>query len=802
MTGWLDRLLHGNKAGSASQGKVRDRSDPSAVAERPGAPGVARPPVPVAAPSLPPPRTASLSREEEIRQLRVQIAEIAKRGLPNNPSPAPQRPTLPTTPPRPVPVRASTPAPSAAPAAWRRPGERMRIDGVEIEGGWIYLGRSLPEGESSPWVSARNAPCLINPDLKTAPPSGVLADLGYFPDYAQISPDQRGYFLRWLASDRSDPTAPVGYVRLYVFGLEHRVLVDAPSTAELEHIGSEVERLGRAYEQTSLRYELKRFKDAIDLKVLLGAPAALEAWRPSVDAPARQGFSLAMKVVLARRVVADQPLDFDLAISGYLSLPFGHDDQSWVVGRISEPLRTLAAPAFAKKYPNGFRLRDRKTSSLGGSYRSVNYNLRSPDLIKEAFGRLPDPEELNWKGMESLCAPLIARLEPYARYLAKSRHPDSLEGVLLLPHEARTMQQSVRLSSATDRLAGIAQPVGDIAVQDLASACIGSAEGWNLHKLRQVQDVLKGLGFGLEPDPGLGKVEVKAQKSYCVFALDGQEASPDPALTLATVLLSALSGAQGEAADGEGSYGRGTLAVARALDLAPKLLPRLEARRRGLGRVATSRHRLARAVEDLPAEDRARLAQVAIVVAAQLGSSSRAIMTALERLYEVLKLDHRTLYAELHQRSAEHLPVVEAATSGSAHAIPRPPVGPKSGPGEVDMERVRRIARETQTVAQTLAAIYEDEEEPVTSSQAPFARDIASSGLDARHDGLLALLTERDVWSEEAFELICRSAQLMPAAAAETLNDWAYERFGEPVLEDEGEWRVNRAIVDQGRTST
>lgn len=84
-------------------------------------------------------------------------------------------------------------------------------------------------------------------------------------------------------------------------------------------------------------------------------------------------------------------------------------------------------------------------------------------------------------------------------------------------------------------------------------------------------------------------------------------------------------------------------------------------------------------------------------------------------------------------------------------------------------------------MSRLLASIFV--EAPV--AEAPKA-PVASSrfaGLDAGHavllDALIAAPMPRD-----AFDTAARTARLMPDGAIETINDWGFDRFDEPVIED------------------
>lgn len=72
-----------------------------------------------------------------------------------------------------------------------------------------------------------NDPCLVDPSKEVARQGDyTVAQMGYWPSYAEISSTARGAYLNWLAGGRKDPNADVGYVFLFFYGLERRAIID------------------------------------------------------------------------------------------------------------------------------------------------------------------------------------------------------------------------------------------------------------------------------------------------------------------------------------------------------------------------------------------------------------------------------------------------------------------------------------------------------------------------------------------------------------------------------------------------
>src|SRR3546814_5554986 len=86
----------------------------------------------------------------------------------------------------------------------------------------LYVGTSLAA------ENGRDDPCLIDPS-KSIARDGNYAErhMDYWPSYSDISATARRAYLSWLAEGRNAAGADIGYVFLFFYGLERRVLVDA-----------------------------------------------------------------------------------------------------------------------------------------------------------------------------------------------------------------------------------------------------------------------------------------------------------------------------------------------------------------------------------------------------------------------------------------------------------------------------------------------------------------------------------------------------------------------------------------------
>ena len=131
------------------------------------------------------------------------------------------------------------------PGTWVKPGKKAKVGKFSIQQGFFYVGGQLKGLGNYDYI---NDPSLIDPTLRldVRSPDYAGDQMNYWPSYSTISPQSRAAYIEWLASDRSDPGTYIGYIFLYFYGIERRLLVD-----DKDGMVSEEER-------TALIQELKR----------------------------------------------------------------------------------------------------------------------------------------------------------------------------------------------------------------------------------------------------------------------------------------------------------------------------------------------------------------------------------------------------------------------------------------------------------------------------------------------------------------------------------------------------------------
>ncbi|SDT88032.1 Tellurite resistance protein TerB [Stappia sp. ES.058] len=686
-------------------------------------------------------------------------------------------------------------ASAASPARWVSPGDKVAIAGLEILGGNFYFGQSLC---ATDFDQPEN--CLVNPSLmigRGGDPAGQ--SMPYWPSYSRIHPNARRSYLEWLASARDDPDASIGYVFLYFYGLERRFFVDEASR-DNDAIIDEVRRLISIYGRNgSFRNYATQF-----LEFASPLSGNLRT-RPEIDAEASHGFEfpLPARLYLGARLADGQVLDAEDCLLWFVSLP--ETRLRTPAKRCFDLFQTLWKIRFQERHPEGLKVRTPKRTLKNTGYRAASGTFTATLTGATA---IPDITSLTspLKGFAAIAETCTSDLESYSRFVGKRpEDAQSTEAAVLLPKAFLSCDDDNPLKALSQKISETfaGRPTGKIALAELCEKVGLGAPGEGkvpASLFNKLGAALDRLDIGYEPDRRYGAVPPPPDGTVVFFraanaaAVDQDRAQFHAARTI--VEINAL------AAWADGVVDASELAtLQQEISAVPGLGPvervRLLAYASALlGGTANSRA-LMKGLAKLDDAGRRRVAQATVAVVLADGHVSHSEVVFIEKLWKTLGFPKEELYGALHSGNvvAEEPVTVMTETSEPGHPIPPPPapapVSATRAQVDIDNDRLTRILSETSAVSSLLSEIFIEEEASVTphrpqasSHRRPF------DGLDTEHgDLLLFLLTEQRV-ERSAFEGRAKELRVLPDGAIETINEWGFELYDEPVLEDDDELTV------------
>lgn len=385
----------------------------------------------------------------------------------------------------------SWPDPSAAGARWVPLGEPVHLGGVSVDRGGVYVGEHLaPLDRQAPLAVAA---CLVRPNLEVDwKRPDDRGDVGFWPSYSRLPPRSRAGYLRFLAGGAQHPQAPTGFLFLYFYGLERRLLVNLARTAELLPTGrvdgaagvelaalglertallTEVERLLTVYER---HYSVRRYATDL-LRVSAWADAPQPSEHPDVGGINTRQVSAPLTLALGRLVARGKPVSAEWAWAWWRSHPATGTPVA--LRRCPEEFGDLFRCLYRQRHSDGLVL-PAPSQAL-----SIYYRAASPDLphgrwvTTDAADVTLLAEPLDQ--LAAVAAEASSKLRRYSRYLATQgdQTPARTARPLLPPELQPAVQPDTQALVAWVRHRLGEQDVCTVDVRDLMTVWTGGLPG-------------------------------------------------------------------------------------------------------------------------------------------------------------------------------------------------------------------------------------------------------------------------------------------------------------------------------------
>jgi tellurite resistance protein len=707
--------------------------------------------------------------------------------------------------------RSSLPSRRNTVLRWVAPDESIDVGIFRIPSGMVYVSDGHP---STAEASAINLRLPIGQSQQ-----GEHAPLNYYPQYVWLSPDQRAAYLAWLAKGRKDEnpaSRELGYIFLFLYGLERRLLVD---NGQEQEVIAEVVRLLHHYGTYTRSKSLQSY--AGQLVHFWGWKQGAQYYAQLLDWMKTLPISLLaddeLAIVLASQFKSDAPLSVELAYE-VASRDFA-SRRSVVVSRVNEEFRELFAKRYLEAFPGGMKLNCSKRNAR------LFYRPASPTLLYGLRNGLSIeiPDVLGSTGQfRPLSATWNACVEDLAGYsrarFKTGSSSKNLKAYLALPEELKPSVPHP-LAKQWEGLLSEGRTCKDCTFIDVGSAAhlidVPQREKLTPGQSRDLAQTIESLGFVVEPDARHESAYAWDQE-LAVFKPIGAKVTPPSQNYLgASVLLKLcvlVAGADGHVAPEELDVSRRF--VETKLSLSSEDHRRLEALEQVLvadpNRVSGS---LARIAKPVPKEQRELICEVLVYVAAADSVVTKDEIRALERIFRAFELPLEKLENHLKSLGPEfgEVTIQNAGDRTPGEPIPRP-----GQPFRIDMSRVDRIAQETSEVVGILSKVMTEEEpesaEPTRNeeslapkvSTAPLVPQLKEPGraapewlksLESKYQPVLLHLLERVSWSRTEFDELAKKSGLMPLDAFDAINGWADEKLGDFLLEGEDTISIRKQLI-------
>lgn len=667
---------------------------------------------------------------------------------------------------------------------WLGADEKVEIGGVAIRGGLFYTGVKLesPNGDTEP--------SLVNSVLPVAPYGDYRGPTSYWLVYAQLSPSERRAYLNWLASDRSDPGCSISYVRLYLFGLERRILLDSVTDPESRKdwpsIKQALRNLGSVYGEVygPIRGYTNSLLDWMELdsveEKLYSKPI------PQFDRSYELPFYV--RLALGQCSLDRAPIPAQLALAWIRLNP----DVSLRTAaiRCADEFDRLFVERYHELFGSGMVLPKNRTKLKFVRQPASPAFYGTPPKAK-TFGDVPDVTALRapLKGLLEVVQQCTNELGAYSRLVGKSPElRDGLEALLLLPSSIWPQsQRSILRSIAEDVQAG------NVTTQliELTARFGPSSAPLGREKIRDLARALESVHVGMEPNVLEGARAPSEADPIVIFALlPGQSHKTDAAAYQTAILTLQLASA---VARSDGSF-------------STRELEHLSLEIDGWSHLSTADHRRLRAhlnllaaspitlpslrkkLDPLDSTTKETIAASMATLAQVDGMVSPAEVRFLEKVYKALGVESKRVFSDIH-----------APRSGKTQ-----PQSTQSASFQLDPERIAALQRDTAKVSALLANIFTEQDLDISHGQAPSVPmneepDTSKGllGLDEAHSALLRLMLSRPSWTRTELEDGAADLELMLDGALEQINDASFDAYDIPFSDGDDPLEINPEFIEK-----
>ncbi len=693
---------------------------------------------------------------------------------------------------------------------WYPPGQTVLFEDLTLLGGMFY---------STPLALDRTGePSAIVTTAKVSKYSDAPSwDVGYYPAYENLLPSQRRTYLEWLAAGRRDQRPEeraLGYLFLYFYGLERRIILDKDrDPALIEELLALLGHYTPHHKSRSLRsyfLSLAHYGSR-----LIGTDQYRYFWPRFFEIDEGKTGDEAMKLVLANLCELGEPMHWSIAYRLAMASPASR--KSVVVCRAQQEFWTLFQTRYENDFSGGMNLKAAKHAAV------FRYQPASMALLARTDYGKAWPYELkvaNAAGLHSQFSRIseiwnscVDDLSGYTRALSSKKQTDAggLKAWMELPDELKEKNASP-MQPFWEWMATNAPREEEFhfVTAGTLAPWFGIAERKKLTRT-QANEIVKGaaaMGWTVAPHPDHVDQAFAWDQEIAVYkrTSDAPLEPHTPGLVRLLYLLMPVAAADGTVEqseinafnklvghevtkDGDLQYLEGVLtALLRDTEVAVKALP------------AMTKHitpRTRDAVFHLLVHIAAADGEVAPEEFKVLRKIARALELDADAAERILRDDvafREVTVAEANppQRKGEKIPEKEAARPAGL---------------QLDMDRIAALTKETHEVVSMLSAVMTEEapadpspETAPTAVESSTVPDWAAS-IAARYQLALIYLVQHDELDNESFESLASKHHLMPDDLFNSINSWADENLGDFLLERSDPIRIYRDLVSSNLTN-
>lgn len=701
----------------------------------------------------------------------------------------------------------ATRPPTVKKLQWVPSSSYVDVKGRQIPG-MVYIS-DKPAG----WGGEPSAICR-SLQIDTSPDG--IEELPYYPNFESLSHSQRGFYLDWLARERRDnapENLPTGYLFLFFYGIERRILVDKDLDPALWF---EVFELLRIYGITrKSRSIASYFGDFLHYtSYVSGAEGYANVCQKLLDMQGKRLSETALTLALANHFRRSTAIGWSLA--HLVAMNLDDSRRSVVTERTGDAFRSMFRNRFETAFPEGMPLKASKRDSTvryqtGNASLSPNYSSSGRTYELKVPGVMGLKSQ--FKGLSGIWNQCIEDLSGYSRAVnrlstaSSVTNLDMLKAHMAMPVELRK-DHSHPLTEVFRQALEVCPKKGDIhfvPVSALAGLIsIEERTALTQKQSEDVTDLVTSLGYTLAPHPEILNLPlVWSQEVALAPTPSGETHTPQLGGLLRLLYLGVLvASADGVVDESElqifhrscgitDDFGKTQIAATEAV-----LVRDTQVAAKQLQKIAKS----------VPTADRPAVFKLLIHIACSDDVLSSDENRLLRKIAKAFQLPEDALDDVLSEDSAfQTVTVTQGRAQTGGEAIPKSSQ-PTAPAFSLDMDRIAALTAETAEVVSILSKALAEEShedaEPLLEKVAVEAARTAvlpewAETIDSRYQqALLSILSTKP---DEPVDVhsIAVSHHLMQDDLIDGINAWSDESLGDFLIEirDDGQVFISHELI-------
>ncbi len=663
---------------------------------------------------------------------------------------------------------------------WVPGSQAIVMHGMTIIRGMAYVGVG----------AAKDEPSLINPALPIGGHHDNTAEsLQCWPTYADMSPAARRCYLEWLVDGARAPI-DIGYVFLYFYGLERRLLIDqATAGPEEPELIAEIDRLASIFGASNHRFQYYS-RGLLDYIQLRYHGDTISEAVPNVTEFLSYELPIAFRFGLGRFARDQEEIPVDWAFRWALT------DRLIQRQTSVKRCRGVFERAFAQVYAHhgGAEMMLHHISQINSPL-SVTYDAASPALRLTQFHfelqEIPDVTEADAaRGyLQWLVAETTGLIGAYSRFVGRNPDKaDTLQAYLMLPYSH--WPATIRDQFSEFRASNV-ERMEPLTSADLF-AQFGRSEPTTPQMVVDLANGLQRVGVGMEPEVLAGARRPGPNDSVVLFSLQDEieRGSRDASFQTASAIFTLASCLA--LADTDASVA-GLEVIERRTTAWTHFCPDQQTRLRSQYRLGlhqrASLSSLKIKLRALAQEQRLDVIHALAQLAKDDGVISPKKVKFFEQLYGLFEFDPQLVCGHLY------------STSKGPARIERI---------DLDRERIGELKRETELVSALLGDVFIEEESDLATAAEAMTKVACSSpseradcapppllsGLTPSHNAFLILLLTQPEWSRAELEAAAGELQIMLDGAMESINEAALDTLGAMLFDGYDPIYIERELLE------